>query len=91
MQDYELVENEKISDKIAIKLIGGEFGGMIYLYGVVTITEEDPPKLQFDFEVMKNPNKVKYKDSKDFEDVMGDILVELIDKQLQIAIANEKI
>jgi hypothetical protein len=83
VEDFKLVENKKFPDKTAIELVGGDFKGMIYLYGDVTISEEDPPVLGFDFEVMKNPNKVKYKDSKAFEDVMGDILVGLIDEQMK--------
>jgi hypothetical protein len=83
VEDFKLVENKKFPDKIAIELVGGDFKGMVYLYGDVTISEEDPPVLKFDFEVMKNPNKVKYKDSEAFEDVIGDILVGLIDEQMK--------
>jgi|LWDU01.1.fsa_nt_gi hypothetical protein len=84
MQDYELVENEKISDKIAIKLIGGEFDGMIYLYGEVgaSVIENDKAKLKFNYEVVKNPNQYDHENSEEFECTIGNILVTLIDEHL---------
>jgi hypothetical protein len=77
-----LVENKNIPDKTGIKLVGGDFDGIIFLYGNVRFSEDVPPVMKFDFEVLKNPNQIKYKDSREFEFIMGDILVELIDNQL---------
>jgi len=82
-QKYTFVENEKIPDKTGIKLIDGEFDGMVYIYGNVRFSEDEPPIMNFDYEIMKNPNKCKYKDSEDFEYIIGDILVEIIDEQLR--------
>jgi hypothetical protein len=81
-QEYTLVENKNIPDKTGIKLVGGDFDGIIFIYGNVRFSEDVPPVMKFDFEVLKNPNRLNYKDSGEFEFIMGDILVELIDNQL---------
>jgi hypothetical protein len=78
------VDNEKFPDKTGIKILTGQFIGMVLIYGNVRFTDAEPPVMQFDYEVMVNPNKVKYKGSGEFEFIISDILVELIDNQLSI-------
>jgi predicted Zn-dependent peptidase len=81
-QEYSHVENENVTDKIGIKLKGGDFDGIIYIYGSVTFSEDDPRVLTFEFEVLSNPNNKVYEDSEEFESVMGDILIQEIDKHM---------
>ncbi|MBT3560439.1 MAG: hypothetical protein HN497_05340 [Flavobacteriaceae bacterium] len=81
-QEYSYVENENVPDRTGIKLRGGNFDGIIYIYGDVRFSEDDPPVLTFDFEVLNNPGNKDYKDSEEFEIIMGDVLVQEIDKSM---------
>jgi hypothetical protein len=80
-QEYKLVENEKFPENIGIQLTNGPFFGIIYIYGNVRFSKDEPPVLKFDYEVMVNPEKHKYKNSEEFNDIIGDILVDLIDEK----------
>jgi hypothetical protein len=83
-QEYTLVENENVPDKTGIKLIGGDYDGIIYIYGEVKLPDistestEDLPTTKFEYQVLNNPNNVEYKESPEFINVIGDILLELI-------------
>jgi hypothetical protein len=81
-QEYSHVENENVTDKIGIKLKGGDFDGIVYIYGNVSFSEDNPGVLTFEFEVLSNPNNKIYEDSEEFEYIMGDILVQEIDKHM---------
>jgi hypothetical protein len=80
-QEYSLVENEKFPENIGIQLTNGEFSGIIYIYGPVRFSKDEPPILKFDYEVMQNPEKHKYKNNEDFDNIIGDILVNLLDEK----------
>lgn len=79
-QEYSFVENEKFPKNVGIQLTNGPFVGIIYIYGNVRFSKDDPPILKFDYEVMTNPKKHKYERSEEFDNIIGDILMELIDK-----------
>lgn len=78
---WKLVENEKFPENIGIQLTTGPFFGIIYIYGNVRFSKDEPPILKFDYEVMVNPEKHKYKNSDEFDNIIGDILVDLIDEK----------
>jgi hypothetical protein len=80
-QEYKLVENENFPEHTGIQLINGQFKGIVYIYGNVRFSKDKPPILKFDYEVMINPEKHKYKGSEEFDDIIGDILVGLIDEK----------
>ena len=80
-QEYKLVENENFPEHTGIQLTDGPCVGIIYIYGNVRFSKDDPPILKFDYEVMINPEKHKYEGSEEFDDIIGDILVGLIDEQ----------
>jgi hypothetical protein len=88
-QEYSLVENKNVPDKTGIKLIGGDFDGIIYIYGEVKLPDiqtesaEDLPTTKFEYQVLNNPNNIEYKESIKFINVLGDILLELIDVDLE--------
>tara|TARA_B100000745_G_C20109311_1_gene379678 strand:- start:621 stop:944 length:324 start_codon:yes stop_codon:yes gene_type:complete len=80
-QEFKLVENEKFPKHIGIQLTNGPFSGIILIYGNVKFSKDEPPVLKFDYEVMQNPEKHKYKNNEEFDDIIGDILVQLIDEK----------
>ena len=82
-QQFTYVENKNLPDKTAIKLIDGKYADMIYIYGNVKFSEDVPPIMKFDYEVLSNPGNCEYKDSEDFEYIIGDILVKCIEEQLE--------
>ena len=80
-QEFKLVENENFPENVGIQLTNGPFVGIIYIYGNVRFSKDKPPILKFDYEVMTNPEKHKYKNNEEFDDIIGDILVGLIDEK----------
>jgi len=78
--DYELVpvEGENI---FALKLIDGPFTGITYSYNKCGVSEEeDHAVLTFEYDIMENREE-EY-DTKLFEKYIGNILLDLIEKQL---------
>lgn len=83
-KDYILVEKEG-EDTFGIKLLCDEYKGIIYQYGKVALIEDE---MRVDFErtfryvpVEFDLEEIEY--DEDLQNLMGDILVELIDKQVK--------
>ena len=66
---------------------GGEFDGVIYKYGAVTIPEkfDDQGNLpfRFEFDIIDNYGIPKENFNEDFKNLIGDILVDIIDTQVE--------
>ena len=80
----------KAKDKWAsICLVGGNFEGVIYKYGKVSIPEEEEKNekgnlpFRFEYDIIDNNNIPREKFGDDFFTLIGDILVDIIDEQMK--------
>ena len=73
-------------DFSCIKLLEGDYEGIIYKYNNIKFSETENEvgqiPLKFTYDIMVNPNK-KDIESNDFRNYIGDILVECVEEQLQ--------
>ena len=73
-------------DFSCIKIIDGQYEGIIYKYNNVKISQTENADgelpLKFTYDIMANPNKEDIK-STDFRNYIGDILVEVMEEQLK--------
>ena len=75
-------------DFSCIKLTDGKYKGVIYHYGKVGFAKDENPDgtlpMKFDFTVKMNPtDEVLDIDNKEFVDYIGDILIEIMEKQIE--------
>jgi hypothetical protein len=85
LPEYKVVVNSKDGEN-GIEIIGGKFDGVIYTYGEVQFTEVnegEPPTINFTRAVRKCPKDLEetISDDKEFNQIMGDILIELLQEQ----------
>ena len=75
-----------VDDFSCIKIVEGEYSGIIYTYGHVKFASEENSKgelpMKFDYDVKANPNNVDTT-SIEFRNYIGDILIEVVEKQLE--------
>ena len=73
-------------DFSCIKILDGQYEGIIYKYNQVKISQTENADgqlpLKFTYDIMANPNKEDIK-STDFRKYIGDILVEVMEEQLK--------
>ena len=73
-------------DFSCIKIMDGQYEGIIYKYDNVKISQTENADgqlpLKFTYDIMTNPNKEDVK-STDFRNYIGDILVEVMEEQLK--------
>ena len=73
-------------DYSCIKLTEGKFSDIIYSYTKVQFASEENAQgklpLKFTYDIKKNPNNMNTEDE-EFRQYIGDILVEVIEKQLE--------
>jgi len=90
---YKLIEHEDSSkDHWCIKIIDGEYNGVIYQYNTVKIDEEkdgDGAVLSFQTALIEKPEGINLTKEKD-ESIMGAILVDLVSEQFEHARANDE-
>jgi len=73
----------------SIMLTNGEYEGVIYQYGKVSVPEGEDENgnmpLSFKYNVLdyNGHNEEDLETSKDFKNALGDILVEILDEQLE--------
>jgi len=81
---YLFVQKEGV-DHTYIKLVEEKYSGIVYKYGRVQFAKE--PKedgtlpMRFEYDIIQNPDEIKF-DQQEFINYIGDILVELLEKQL---------
>ena len=84
--NYAFVQKEG-DDFTCIKLLQPPYKGIIYKYGKVGFAKEEDDKgnlpMQFDYDIIFNPFDETSIDKQEFIDYIGDILVELLDKQIK--------
>ncbi|BCU97696.1 MAG: hypothetical protein CM15mV18_0790 [uncultured marine virus] len=75
-----------VDDFSCIKIVEGDYKDIIYTYGHVKFASEENDKgeipLKFDYDVKVNPNNIDTT-SEDFRNYIGDILIEVVEKQLE--------
>ena len=72
----------KEQDQTLIGIKEGKFAGVIYKYGKVTpIEKDDKLTMQFEFDILENNGLPRDVFNDEFFNYIGDILVEVIDKQ----------
>ena len=89
---YRVVENPNQADDehYALEIIKGEFEGVVYQYGKVEFIE-GKPELNFQRTIRRVPEGMDLSDLEqddDLNNLMGDILVELLEEQ--VARSEEK-
>jgi len=74
-------------DFTCIKLLEGKYKGVIYKYGKVGFAKDEKPDgtlpMKFDYDIIFNPHEETSIDKQDFIDYIGDILIELLEKQIE--------
>ena len=74
-----------VDDFSCIKIVEGEYSGIIYTYGHVKFASEENSKgelpMKFDYDIIFNPHEMDI-DKKEFIDYIGDILIEQLEKQV---------
>ena len=82
---YQVVENPN-EEQAGIEIIDGEFKGLVYQYGKVQF-EDGKPHLNFQRTIRRLPEDVRevseLEDSEELNTLMGDILVELMQEQIE--------
>jgi len=82
---YTFVENKGAKwQGIGLTKEAGFYQGVVYRYGKVTPIEEDEKlRLQFDWEILDSNGLGKEYFKKDFFNLIGDILYDIMEKQLE--------
>ena len=85
-KNYTFVQKEG-DDFTCIKLLSEKYDGIIFKYGNVGFGKDENPDgtlpMLFDYDIITNPNKIELGDEKEFINHIGDILLELMEKQIQ--------
>ena len=87
---YKLVVNAKDGEN-GVEITEGKYEGVIYTYGEVQflpVEEDTPPTINFTRAVRKCPEDMKdtISDDKEFNQIMGDILIEMLQEQGEKAV-----
>ena len=82
---YKLVVNAKDGEN-GVEITEGKYEGVIYTYGEVQflpVEEDTPPTINFTRAVRKCPDDMidTISDDKEFNQIMGDILIEMLKEQ----------
>ena len=89
--DYEEGESDEL---IHIKIDDGVFSGIIFKYGKVDFGYETPEgfkNVNFQYDIIEDSNKkITKKNTKKFIDIIGNILIELIEIQMNQSKGNGK-
>lgn len=83
---YTFVENkDKSWTGIGLRETAGKYQGVVYKYGEVKIVEDEKGEnatLQFEWDVLDSNGLPKEMMGEDFFKLIGDILVDILDQQL---------
>ena len=78
-ENYEVMPEITEDGFYKIKILSGEFSGCVYTFGKVEFPDENEPILSFDYNLIEG----KVDDRKKFENTIGDILVQLLQKAME--------
>ena len=78
----------EFEDWTAIGITKGRYEGVIYKYGKVSVPEEENEDgtlpLRFEYDIIDTNNHPEEDFKEDFDGLIGDILVDILDKELNI-------
>ena len=84
-KNYTFVQKEE-DDFTCLKLTSKEYDGIIYKYGKVGFAKDENPDgtlpMKFDYDIIFNPHETNI-DKQEFIDYIGDILIEVLEKQIE--------
>ena len=87
-KDYTYV-TDKDENQVCVAVVGGKYDGVIYKYGKVSVPNENNLNpdgslpFQFEYDIL-DPVKLKQEDfGEDFFNLIGDILVDIIDEKIE--------
>jgi|AntRauTorckE6833_2_1112554.scaffolds.fasta_scaffold23736_2 hypothetical protein len=84
---FKLIEHDA-TPNLAVEVTKGPFRGAIYAYREVSVVEEEEKEsavLQFDYFMLEHPQGIEASGTKEFENLVGDVLVHLIDNNVDPA------
>ena len=88
-ESYVYVES-KTQDQTCIGIKGGKFAGVVYKYGKVSFAKEEDKNgnlpLQFQYDIVDNNGIPREQFNDEFFNLIGDILVLVIDEQTKVGI-----
>ncbi len=78
LKEIEVTESTIDSSAFDIKILNGEFAGVVYRIGEVSFPDEDEPLLRFSYDIVWGD----VDDIQAFEKFIGDSIVEMLKEQL---------
>ena len=82
---YVFVQKEG-AEWTGIKLLDEKYKDVIFKYGKVAFAKDENPggtlPMKFDYNILQNPNQIDI-DKNEFIDYIGDILLEVLEKQIK--------
>ena len=86
---YVYLTTEK-EEQTCIGIKGGKFAGVVYKYGKVSFAKEEDENgnlpMQFQYDIVDNNGIPREQFNDEFFNLIGDILVEVMDEQTKVAI-----
>ena len=90
IRDKFVYVESKSRDQTCIGIKGGKFAGVVYKYGKVSFAKEEDKNgnlpLQFQYDIVDNNGIPREQFDDEFFNLIGDILVEIMDEQTKVAI-----
>ena len=81
---YVLLEKRGEEAQTLVRIVQGKYKNIIYKYGTVRFGDQENDNgmlsCKFDYEILENPNNVEKE--QDFDLLLGDIMVDILDKQI---------
>ncbi len=86
MVNYEVTDNVTPTKVKIIRILGGEFAGIEYVYGGISFSEDistDRLKVLFDYQIINIPEHLGMLDDYRFHSTISDILNDLLEKTVE--------
>ena len=87
IRDKFVYVESKSQDQTCIGIKGGKFAGVVYKYGKVSFGKEEDENgnlpLQFQYDIVDNNGIPREQFDEDFFNLIGDILVEVMEEQIK--------
>lgn len=84
--DYTLIIPEEQNQNIDVKILKGDFTGVIYSYGRVAVEEKEEDDgsahLNFEYDIFDSNGMENLEENEKFKNFIGDILVSMIMSQI---------
>ena len=81
---YVLLEKRGEEAQTLVRIVQGKYKNIIYKYGTVRFGDQENDNgmlsCKFDYKILENPNNVEKE--QDFDLLLGDIMVDILDKQI---------